>query len=109
MRVVRIVRDETGSASVVAAGIIAAMMSLVLAVVSATALVAARHEAQVAADLSAVAGAFAHYRGEDGCRAAGETARHNGAELAACGVADGDVTVTARVRTRSAQARAGPL
>ncbi|WP_293771911.1 Rv3654c family TadE-like protein [uncultured Corynebacterium sp.] len=101
--------NDEGSASVVAAGVIAAVASLVLVVAAAGAFVVARHAAQVAADMAAVAGAFAHYRGEDGCAVARDIARANGAALEACAVTGGDVSVTASVRTRAASAKAGPL
>ncbi|MFG6302093.1 pilus assembly protein TadG-related protein [Corynebacterium hesseae] len=54
----RILAGEEGYATVVTAGIIAAVASLLLAVAAVASLVVARHEAQVAADLAAVAGAW---------------------------------------------------
>ena len=48
---------EEGYATIAAAGIIVAIVSLLLIVAAVGSRVAARHEAQVAADLAAVAGA----------------------------------------------------
>lgn len=63
------------------------------------------HRDQVAADLSAVAGAYAAYYGTDPCTAAHTTARHNDATLTTCTVTESDVTVTIGDIT----ATAGPL
>ena len=53
---------EEGYATIAAAGIIVAIVSLLLIVAAVGSRVAARHEAQVAADLAAVAGAWASLR-----------------------------------------------
>ncbi|MDO5031876.1 Rv3654c family TadE-like protein [Corynebacterium sp.] len=101
--------DDAGYATVVTAGIIAALTGLLIAVAAVGARVVARHEAQVAADLSAVAGAWSITRGNDACAAAEHTAGLNGAELVGCQVSDQDVIATATVRGREAIARAGPV
>lgn len=105
----RILVGEEGYATVVAAGIIAAVASLLLAVAAVASLVVAQHEAQVAADLAAVAGAWEVAMGRDACTKATEIATLNGAELGSCDVDGRDVEVTARLRGRSAIARAGPV
>ena len=63
-------RDDEGSATVTASGIITAVVSLALAVVALGVQVADTHRVRVAADLAAVAGASALYRGADACAAA---------------------------------------
>ncbi|MDK8898665.1 flp pilus-assembly TadE/G-like family protein [Corynebacterium aurimucosum] len=105
----RILAGEEGYATVVTAGIIAAVASLLLAVAAVASLVVARHEAQVAADLAAVSGAWEVAKGRDACTKATEIAALNGAELGSCVIDGRDVEVTARLRGRSAIARAGPV
>lgn len=102
-------RSDGGYATVAAAGIIVAVVALLLVVVAIAGRVSARHHAQVAADLSAVAGAYAHFRGEDACARAAEVAGANDAALAHCRVDGRDVVATALVRGRDASARAGPV
>ena len=105
----RILAGEEGYATVVTAGIIAAVASLWLAVAAVASFVVARHEAQVAADLAAVAGAWEVAKGRDACTKAEEIAVLNGAELGSCVIDGRDVEVTAQLRGRSAIARAGPV
>ncbi|WP_049157888.1 Rv3654c family TadE-like protein [Corynebacterium aurimucosum] len=105
----RLLAGEDGYATVVTAGIIAAVASLLLAVAAVASLVVARHEAQVAADLAAVAGAWEVAKGRDACTKATEIAALNGAELGSCVIDGSDVEVTAQMRGRSAIARAGPV
>ncbi|HIX78491.1 MAG TPA: flp pilus-assembly TadE/G-like family protein [Candidatus Corynebacterium faecipullorum] len=105
----RILAGEEGYATVVTAGIIAAVASLLLAVAAVASFVVARHEAQVAADLAAVAGAWEVAKGRDACTKAEEIAVLNGAELGSCVIDGRDVEVTAQLRGRSAIARAGPV
>ncbi|MDK6814204.1 flp pilus-assembly TadE/G-like family protein [Corynebacterium sp. UMB6689] len=100
---------EDGYATVVTAGIIAAVTSLLLAVAAVGSAVVARHEAQVAADLAAVAGAWEAAKGRDACTKATEIAALNGAELGSCVIDGSDVEVAAQMRGRSAIARAGPV
>lgn len=100
---------EEGYATVVSAGIIAAVTALLLAVAAVGSAVVARHEAQVAADLAAVAGAWEVAKGRDACTKAEEVSALNGAELDSCVIDGRDVEVTARLRGRSAIARAGPV
>ena len=101
-------RDDEGSATVTASGIITAVVSLALAVVALGMQVADTHRVRVAADLAAVAGASALYRGADACTAARRTAELNSAGLASCEFTAGDIVVTATRRRAEAAARAGP-
>ena len=104
-----LVREDAGSASVVTAGIAAALVSIFAVLLGAAALVLARHQAHVAADLGAVAGAFALYRGEDACATAREVVALNRAASESCRVEGADVVVAASVRGRTAWAKAGPV
>lgn len=100
--------EEDGSASITAAGIVTALVSLALAVAVIGAQVADSHRCRVAADLSAVAGAEALYRGRDACGFAQRTASANGASAQSCTLDNGDIVVELRLRRASATARAGP-
>ncbi|GAB2502399.1 hypothetical protein CATRI_01285 [Corynebacterium atrinae] len=102
-------RNEEGYATVATAGFAAALITLCGATIVVSSLVVAHHEARVAADLAAVAGAFAAYRGEDACLVVGAVAGDNGASISSCSVEGVDVTVTARVRGREVSATAGPV
>lgn len=95
--------------TIVTAGAAATLLSLCLVVIGVAGQVEAHHRARVAADLAAVAGAFAIYRGEDGCVAATQVAGHNGASISTCRVAGADLTVTVDVRGREVRATAGPV
>ncbi|HCT3315867.1 Rv3654c family TadE-like protein [Corynebacterium striatum] len=101
--------SDAGYATVVNAGIIVAIVSLLLGVTAVAGRVAARHEAQVAADMAAVAAAWDHARGRDACAQARETAAHNESTLRECRVVERDVIVTVAVRRVEAVARAGPV
>jgi secretion/DNA translocation related TadE-like protein len=102
--------NDRGNATVTSAGIIAALVGVLFAVLTAFQTVLDDHQSRLAADLSAVAGAWAHAYGEDACHVARETARRNGGEATACHTEDtGDVTVTVTVGDRATTARAGPL
>lgn len=100
---------EEGYATVATAGFAAALVTLCGVVIAAASLVVAHHEARVAADMAAVAGAFAAYRGEDACLVAGAVVGDNGASISSCAVDGVDVTVTARVRGREVSSTAGPV
>lgn len=63
-------------------------------------LVAVRHRAASAADLSALAASRASSAGLEGCSAAEETARLNRAILIACRMDDDVATVTARTTSQ---------
>ncbi|NLA56784.1 MAG: TadE-like protein [Corynebacterium humireducens] len=95
--------------TIVTAGVAAALFSLGVVLLGAAGQVSAQHEAQVAADLAAVAGASAVYRGEDGCTVAVAVAGDNGASLRDCRGAGADLTVTVRIRGREVTSTAGPV
>ena len=101
--------QDGGYATVAAVGLISAISSVLIAVVITASAVTARHQAQVAADLAAIAAAWAHYRGEDACRVAADIAAVNRAGLSSCTLEHADVRVEVQVRQRRARARAGPL
>lgn len=108
-RPLRHLRGEQGYATVTSAGIIAAVVSLMLVVAGLAAHVADSHRARNAADLAAVAAATALYSGSDPCRAARDTAKSNGAEVANCAEDSSDVVVEVNLGRARATARAGPL
>ncbi|MFH0412943.1 Rv3654c family TadE-like protein [Corynebacterium sp. L4756] len=101
--------DSSGYATVASSGIIIAVLSLFLAVAMIISHVAAHHQAQVAADMAAIAGAFAHVTGEDGCAQATAIGVANNASVQACSVLGQDIQVTVSVRTQNASAKAGPI
>lgn len=108
-KLARTLKGEQGYATIAAVGIIAAVCALLLVVIAIAGAVVARHQAQVAADMSAVSAAGALALGQEACSVATQVARDNSAELSHCAVEGGDVLVTADVRGRQARARAGPL
>jgi secretion/DNA translocation related TadE-like protein len=86
---------------VLALGLVALLVALVLAVAAVGAAVVARHRAAAAADLAALAAADRTTGRAPGapCPAAAEIAHRNRASLASCRVAaDGSVTVRATCR-----------
>ena len=94
-------RADRGSATVFAAAISVVLVMAAAAALVVTAVVLATHRARNAADLAALAGATAVISGGDGCSAAKDSARTNGAAVTTCDVS-GDtssfvvtVTVTA--------------
>ncbi|AIG63554.1 hypothetical protein CATYP_01390 [Corynebacterium atypicum] len=101
--------NDAGFTTVLAAFLVAGLVSLTVIVAGAATLVVGSHRAQVAADMAAVAGASELARGGDACTAAAETARHNDSRLDRCAVDERDVVVAAVVAKRTATARAGPL
>lgn len=105
----RALRGEEGYATVTSAGIIAAVVSLLLVVAGLGARVADSHRARNAADLAAVAAATALYRGADACGAAQAAASANGARVEGCEERAPDIVVTVRFGRSSSTARAGPL
>jgi len=111
--------SDRGAATVwlLAAGLLVVLLGGAMA--TAGAAVVARHRAQAAADLGALAGApFAVLGEEVACREADAIVRANGARLRRCWVEGADVLVTAEVRPAGpamvfgiahASARAGPV
>ena len=98
--------------TVTSAGIISAVVALACGVAAVGGAVADTHRAQVAAELAAVAGAEALYRGGDPCAVAELTAGLNSATLERCLLIDGHVqahtTIARTAYTARGQARAGP-
>ena len=103
-------RGDEGSGTVLVLGVCAVALALVLAVLGLGAAVTARHRAESAADLAALAGAdvvLGRAPGEPCARAAGVLAA-SGARVATCAVAaDGSVQVTAVVAVRGRFAALG--
>lgn len=97
----RDVRDDRGSSTVLALGVIAVMLSLMVAGLAVLSAVHAAHVARSSADLAALAGAIEYQeRSTRGaaCAEARRIARGHGARLVSCGVAGrGVVTVTTSV------------
>jgi len=117
----RLVADERGGATILAAFAIAAIASVLVAVLHIGGAVVARHRAQSAADLAALAAAAAQVAGgPDSCAAARDLARAQQppADVIDCRVTGSDVVVAVRVpvalgafgvRWADARARAGPV
>ncbi|RNE49005.1 Rv3654c family TadE-like protein [Corynebacterium alimapuense] len=101
--------SEAGYATVATAGFAAALVAVCAAVGGACALVISHHEAKVAADLAAVAGAFALYRGADGCTVAEAVAGDNGASISSCEIVGSDLTVAVKIRAVQVSSTAGPV
>ena len=107
--------DQAGSASVLAAFLIAGLLVLALAGVGLGGAVVARHRTQSAADLAALSAALRLPAGAAAaCREAGAVAAAMKATLHACRVERLDVTVTVSTgggigRRAQASARAGPV
>ena len=108
---------EDGIATVFAVTAIGLICVVAVALVEVGLVVVAKHRAQSAADLAALAGSAAVLRGDDGCLVAKSVARHNGAPLVKCRADLAVVTVRAerlaalmgRFRFRAdADARAAP-
>ncbi|WP_433627067.1 Rv3654c family TadE-like protein [Nocardia sp. CA-120079] len=116
---VGVVRRDEGVATVFACSALAALIGATLLIAQVGAVVVARHRAQAAADLAALAAAGELARGADvGCAEAGEIARRMGVRIQQCEVVQWDATVTVEgnvpmgllgKRTVRAVARAGPV
>ena len=110
------VAEDGGAATVLAAIMVAALVSLTLGGVWIGAAVVARHRAQTAADLAALAAAASLMGGPTAaCRQAGAVTEAMGAALGLCRIEQLDVVVAVTVRPggwaageASAAARAGP-
>ncbi|TCK01114.1 secretion/DNA translocation related TadE-like protein [Nocardia alba] len=111
-------RDEGGATAFVCVAL-AGLICLTLMVSQVGAVVVARHRAQGAADLGALAAAGALAQGAElGCAEADEIARRMEVRVRRCSVAQWDVVVDVEanvtagvfgVRTVRASARAGPV
>jgi secretion/DNA translocation related TadE-like protein len=116
---VRALGDDRGGATVLvlAIGLVTVLVAIASAAVGGA--IVARHRAQTAADLAALAGALDSLDGvEVACARAEEIAASNGGHLTECDVDGLDVVVTVEARptglaamggTASASARAGPV
>lgn len=104
----RLLADDTGSTTITAAFLAAAIVALAMVGVHAGAGLVEQRRTQNAADLAAVAGAVDGQRGGAACDVAADIAARNGAELAGCHRDGEDVQVTAVRGERDAVARAGP-
>jgi secretion/DNA translocation related TadE-like protein len=110
-------RADAGVATVLAVVCLVSLLVVTGAVVQFGAAMLARHRAEVAADLAALAAASVLLGGRDRACAAAETyARSNGAQLLSCEQDSLDVRLQVRVRVRAGplvgsavgRARAGP-
>lgn len=101
--------NERGNMTILAAGIAAALTTILLVVLSVSAVVTDKHRAQVAADMAAIAGAHAAFMTGESCAVASEVAAKNNAYLLDCALDGLDVQVTVKIRAASAKARAGPV
>ncbi|GAA1482568.1 hypothetical protein GCM10009624_30080 [Gordonia sinesedis] len=117
----RLASDENGYATLAGAGAIAAIAAVIVLVIYLGAAVVARHRAQSAADLTALAAAIDHVAGEaDPCAAARALAAQQtpAVRVDGCEVRAEDIVVRIRVdvdlgplgaRSAFAAARAGPV
>jgi len=98
---------DSGYASVTTAGLLAALVAVMLTIAAAIGHVAERHIHQVAADLAAVAAAQALWSPtqRDPCTSAHQVADAHGISIDTCTIDGLDVIV----RTSRAQSRAGPI
>ncbi|MEK8069786.1 Rv3654c family TadE-like protein [Rhodococcoides navarretei] len=88
-------QDDEGGATVLAALAMSALIAVVVMVIHVGSAVGARHQAQSAADLAALAGAGALDRGaSDACETARGLAGRMGTELRECTIDEWDVIVT---------------
>ncbi|NJC82028.1 flp pilus-assembly TadE/G-like family protein [Planosporangium mesophilum] len=112
-------RSDRGSASLWLLGVALAVLAFAGAVAAAGSVLVARHRAQAAADLGALAGAVLAVDGEPAaCDRAGQVVAANGAGLVACRLDGLDVVISAQAEPVSlgrpfgparAWARAGPV
>ena len=119
----RTVGSESGSSSVLMAGILGVVVALNGAALVMAGYAVGYHRARAAADLSALSGAAAFQQGSEPCAQAALTAKQNGARVVRCSqVGDAvDFVVTVRVSvvagtgiprmpsTVAAEAHAGPV
>ena len=111
-------RSETGTATVAACLALAGLLVLTVLVVHIGAVIVARHRAQAAADLTALAAAGdLRYGTEDACAVAHRLAQDAGVQIGKCAVDGWDVLIATEVRipigpfgmrSVGALARAGP-
>ncbi len=87
---------QRGATTMHAVSVAVVLVVVTLLVVQATSLVRMRHRVAGAADLAALAASRASVAGDDGCEAARDVARRNGARLVSCRMDFDVATVTAR-------------
>jgi secretion/DNA translocation related TadE-like protein len=109
-------RGDDGSASILALGVGLVLLLLAAAVAMAGGMAVARHRAETAADLGALAGAVRAIDGEPvACDRAGRIVHANGGQLLACRLDGLDLSVAVGVPVpggwgrAEATARAGPV
>ena len=91
--------DERGVAAIWGVVLVTLLGLLTSVVVGMAGVTGARHRAEAAADLAALAGAVAARDGSDACGAAGAIAQANRGELVSCSVSDQEVLVSVSVST----------
>lgn len=91
---------DRGSATVHAVIASSVVVLVTLVVTEMAGLVAVRHRATAAADLSALAASQASVAGHDGCAAARHLARRNGAVIVSCRMDHDVATLAARATSR---------
>ena len=105
-------RDDAGSSSVVAVGLVALLLTLTVASLAVLSAVRAAHVARSSADLAALAGAVVHQQSADptaACAEAERIALRHDVEMVECAVgAGGVVTVTASAPITHRLAGVGP-
>ncbi|MBY8855834.1 flp pilus-assembly TadE/G-like family protein [Nocardia sp. CA2R105] len=109
---------ERGAATVAACLALTALLAATLLFVQVGVVIVARHRAQAAADLGALAAAGASRTGDDACARARDLGQRMRVRVRTCTVVDWDVTVVAEVTASlgplgspdvRAIARAGPV
>jgi secretion/DNA translocation related TadE-like protein len=101
--------DDRGAATVLAAAMMAVLLAVTVGGIYIGSAVVARHRAQSAADMAALAAALRLPEGaEPACGQASAIAKAMKAELAACEIDELDVVVTVQAGPARAAARAGP-
>ena len=90
-------RDDRGAGTAFAAFALLALLLLAAAAIEIGGAVTARHRAQSAADLAALAAAGQVVLGVDGCAAARRLADRNGGRLTGCSLEGADVLVQVEV------------
>jgi secretion/DNA translocation related TadE-like protein len=100
---------DRGAATVLAATMMAVLLTITVGGIYIGSAIVARHRAQSAADMAALAAALRLPEGaEPACGQASVIAKAMKAELAACDIDELDVVVTVQAGPARAAARAGP-
>lgn len=92
---------ERGAVTVYAASAAVMLTLLALVLTQVAGLIRLKHSVASAADLAALAASRASVAGEDGCRAAEDLARRNGARLVSCRMDYDVATIVAGGTSRS--------